>query len=46
MATIGLFYGSDDGHTEAVAEKIEALMDQDDVHIIDIADAEPSDFTE
>lgn len=44
MASIGLFYGTDDGHTEAVAEKISALFPTGEVDIINIADADSGNF--
>lgn len=45
MASIGLFYGSDEGHTEDVAEKIKDLFPAEEIKIYDIADASPEDFS-
>ncbi len=39
MANIGLFFGSDEGNTEAVAERIAARFSEGAVDVIDIADA-------
>ncbi len=45
MATIGLFYGSEEGHTEDVAGKIKNQFPANEVEVHDIADASPDDFT-
>ena len=45
MKKIGLFYGSDTGNTEAVAEKIqEAFGGEDNLEIFDVADADGDDL--
>jgi flavodoxin I len=46
MAEIGLFFGSDEGNTEAVAEKIQACLGEENVAIHDIADVTQLDFAE
>ena len=38
MSKIGLFYGSDEGNTEGVAERIRARLGEDRVDVHDIAD--------
>lgn len=38
MATIGLFYGSDEGNTESIAYRIQARLGEDVVEVHDIAD--------
>ena len=38
MAQIGLFFGSDEGNTEAVAEKILQIFGEEQVDVHDIAD--------
>ena len=47
MAKIGLFYGSNDGHTEAVANRIKAAFDiyePDPVSVTNIAHASVEDI--
>ncbi|MGD8176475.1 flavodoxin [Marinimicrobium sp. ARAG 43.8] len=39
MATIGLFFGSDEGNTERVAYQIQQCLGEDRVAVMDIADA-------
>lgn len=46
MAKIGLFFGSDDGNTETIAERIRARMGEDLVCMHDIADATQLDFAQ
>ncbi len=43
---IGLFYGSDTGSTEEVAEKMIEKIGKDNIDLLDIADAKPNDFEE
>lgn len=45
MAKVGLFYGSDDGNTEAVAQRIQARLGEDYCDIYDIADVTQLDFS-
>lgn len=45
MAKIGLFYGSDTGCTEEVANKIQELLGEDLVETIDVFDASTDDFS-
>jgi len=45
VAKIGLFFGSDEGNTESVAERIAARFN-DEVVVVDIADATQLDFSE
>lgn len=44
MATIGLFFGSDEGNTEAVAERIQKRLGADVVDVYDIADVTQLEF--
>lgn len=44
MKKIGLFFGSDTGNTEEVANKIQALIGEDKVDIYDMYDVETSTF--
>jgi flavodoxin I len=44
MAKIGLFYGTQTGKTETVAESIQAEFGNDLVDMNDIADVQPEDF--
>lgn len=44
MATIGLFFGSDEGNTEKVAYRIQARFGEDVVAVKDIADVTQLDF--
>lgn len=44
MAIIGLFYGSDEGNTEAVSEKIVSCLGEDNVALHDIADVTQLEF--
>ena len=44
MATIGLFYGSDEGNTQRIAEQIVAQLEGHEVIVADIADATQLDF--
>lgn len=46
MAEIGLFFGSDEGNTEAVAYRIQNRLGDDVVAVADIADATQLDFAE
>ncbi len=46
MATIGLFFGSDEGNTERVAYMIQARLGEDQVCVHDIADVTQVEFTE
>ena len=46
MTKIGLFFGSDEGNTENVAEKIQACLGADVVHMYDIADVTQVEFEE
>lgn len=45
MAEIGLFFGSDEGNTEAVAYRIQARLGADVVDVYDIADVTQLEFT-
>lgn len=45
MADIGLFFGSDEGNTESVAQRIQQCFGEALVDIIDIGDATQLDFT-
>lgn len=44
MAQVGLFFGSDEGNTEAVAYKIKEILGGDNVDVMDIADVTQLDF--
>ncbi len=44
MSKIGLFFGTDDGNTEAVAHRIAARLGSDQVELFDIADVTQLDF--
>lgn len=44
MEKIGLFYGSDTGCTEQVAQRIQELLGEENVDLIDVYDATPDDF--
>lgn len=44
MAQIGLFFGSDEGNTEAVAYRIQSRLGTDVVDIFDVADVTQLDF--
>jgi flavodoxin I len=44
MAKIGLFYGSDTGCTEEIANKIQELIGEDTIELIDVFDASTDDF--
>lgn len=44
MKKIGLFFGSDTGNTEEVANKIQAIIGEDKVDIYDMYDVETSTF--
>lgn len=44
MATIGLFYGTQTGTTETLAEQIQEALGVDVVELFDIAEATPEDF--
>jgi len=46
VAEIILFFGSDDGNTEHIAERIQARLGSDSVEIQDIADATQLDFAD
>ncbi len=46
MASIGLFFGSDEGNTEKVAYRIQARFGSDLVAVKDISDATQLDFAE
>lgn len=46
MSKIGLFFGSDEGNTEAVAHRIQARLGADLVAVHDIADVTQLTFTE
>ena len=43
---IGLFFGSDTGNTETVAEKIIEILENKDIDLINIYDAKAEDFTQ
>lgn len=45
MAEIGLFFGSDEGNTESVAQRIQQCMGETLVDVLDIGDATQLDFT-
>lgn len=44
MAKIGLFYGTQTGKTETVAESIQSEFGDDVIDLYDIANAQPEDF--
>ncbi len=44
MEKIGLFFGSDEGNTQSVAERIRQVLTEDRVDIFDIADVTQLDF--
>lgn len=44
MAEIGLFYGSDEGNTEVVAQRIQARFGEDVCDVFDVADVTQLDF--
>lgn len=44
MASIGLFFGSDEGNSERIAYRIQKRFGEDVVDVIDIADATQLDF--
>lgn len=46
MAQIGLFFGSDEGNTEAVAYRIQKRLGEDVVDVFDIADVTQLEFGE
>lgn len=46
MVKIGLFFGSDEGNTESVAERIQAQFSANEVDIYDIADVTQLEFAE
>jgi flavodoxin I len=46
MKKIGLFYGSDTGNTEEIAEKIQEIIGEDKVDIHDMYDADVDQFSE
>lgn len=46
MAQIGLFFGSDEGNTEAIAYRIQARLGADLVDVHDVADVTVLDFDE
>ncbi len=46
MAKIGLFFGSDEGNTEAVAARIQKRLGEDVVDIYDIADVTQLEFAD
>ncbi|BFM20429.1 flavodoxin [Gilvimarinus japonicus] len=46
MAIIGLFFGSDEGNTEAVAQRIQKRLGADVVDVYDIADVTQLEFTQ
>lgn len=45
MASVGLFFGSDEGNSERIAYRIQKRFGKDVVDIVDIADATQLDFT-
>jgi flavodoxin I len=46
VGKIGLFFGSDDGNTESVAERIQAQFPEGAIDIYDIADVTQLEFTD
>lgn len=46
MSTIGLFFGSDEGNTERVAELIQQRLGEPSVSVYDIADVTQCEFSE
>ena len=46
MAVIGLFFGSDEGNTEAVAQRIQQRLGEDLVDVHDIADVTQLEFAD
>jgi flavodoxin I len=44
VANIGLFFGSDEGSTEAAAKKIQIVLGESNVDVFDITDATQLDF--
>lgn len=45
MAEIGLFFGSDEGNTEAIAYKIQSVLGVDYVDVLDVSDVTQLDFS-
>ena len=46
MAIIGLFFGSDEGNTELVAQRIQARLGAEHVDVLDIGDVTQLDFAD
>lgn len=46
MASVGLFYGSDEGNTEFIAQRIQKRLGPDVVDVYDIADVTQLEFTQ
>lgn len=46
MARIGLIFGSDDGNTEAIAQRIQKRLGESVVDVMDVADITQLNFTE
>lgn len=46
MVKVGLFFGSDEGNTESVAQRIQGQFEEGQVNIYDIADVTQLEFTE
>ncbi|WP_368045341.1 flavodoxin [Gilvimarinus gilvus] len=46
MASVGLFYGSDEGNTEFIAQRIQKRLGADVVDVYDIADVTQMEFTQ
>jgi flavodoxin I len=44
MASVGLFYGTQTGNTQTIAEQIQQILGEDVVELMDIADATAEDF--
>lgn len=44
MAEIGLIFGSDEGNTEEIAQRIQQCLGEDYVDVVDVADATALDF--
>ena len=46
MSKIGLFFGSDEGNTEAVAYKIQSIFGEDCVDVLDVSDVTQLEFAD
>ena len=44
MKKVGIFYGSDTGNSETIAEQIQSQFGEDNAEIFDVADADSDDI--